>query len=165
MSLWILAISYTIHLLATAVWAAGLLLMCLMVFPAWRVGSLDNNGWLMWQKRLTPWINASLVLLLISGFFQMTNDGNYSGFLTIDSVWAWAMLFKHVAYVVLVLAMGWMQFGLYPSMERTAVLAQKRPQLAQAEHDQLNQQEKRLLTLNVILAVVILVCTGVATAV
>lgn len=165
MDLIILSISYTVHLLATAVWAGGLLLMGIMVFPAWRLGSLENNNWLTWQKRLTPWINSSLVLLLISGFYQMTSDPNYAGFMVIDSTWAWAMLFKHIAYVVLVVAMGWLQFGLYPSMERTAVLAQKRPQLAAAEQAKLDQREKQLLSTNLFLAVVILVCTAIATAV
>lgn len=165
MNFWILAISYTVHLLATAVWAAGLLLMCLMVFPAWQVGSIDKNSWLNWQQRLTPWINGSLVLLLISGFYQMTNDPNYSGFLNIDSTWAWAMLLKHIAYGILVISMAWLQFGLYPAMTRTAVLAQKRPQLAQNEQEKLTQQERKLLTTNLLLAVIILICTAVATAV
>ncbi|MEM7332595.1 MAG: CopD family protein [Chloroflexota bacterium] len=165
MDVLILSISYSVHLLATAVWAGGLLLMAVMVYPAWRLGSVDNNNWLNWQKRLMPWINGSLVLLLITGFYQMTSDTNYTGFLNIDSTWAWAMLFKHIAYVILVVAMVWLQFGLHPSMERTAVLAQKRPQLAATEQAKLEQQEQRLLTTNLILAVVILVCTAVATAV
>ena len=165
MAFWILALSYSVHLLATAVWAGGLLLMCIMVFPAWRIGTLSDNSWLNRQKRITPWINSSMILLLISGFFQMTSDSNYSGFLQIDSVWAWAMLVKHIAYAVLVIVMLWLQFGLYPAMERTAVLATKRPQLATNEQTTQNQQEKRLLTTNVILALVILIYTAIATAV
>lgn len=161
----LLAASYAVHLLATAVWAGGLLFMCLMVFPAWRVGKVTQNNWLEWQKRLTPWVNTSLMLLLISGFYQMTNDSNYRGFLTFDTIWAWAMLIKHVAYILLVVVVAWMQFGLYPAMARTAILAQNRPQLADQEKRLLHQQEKRLLSLNVILAVIILLCTAVATAV
>lgn len=162
---WILAISYSVHLIATAVWAAGLLVMSVLTLPAWRVGQLEGNGWLTVQRKMTPYVNASLVLLLISGFYQMTTDEHYGGFLVLDSVWAWAMLLKHVAYVGVVAAAGWLQFGLYPAMERTAVLAQNRPKLAQAEREKLASQEKRLLQVNIWLAVVILVCTAVATAV
>lgn len=162
---WILAASYTVHLLATAVWAASLFATVVLALPAWRVGQLDQNAWLAWQKKLVPWVNGSLVLLLVSGFYQMTTDANYSGFLVLDSAWAWAMLVKHVAYAGVVGAAVWLQFGLYPAMARGAVLAQSRPKLAETERLRLAQQEKRLLTINIGLAVLILVCTAVATAV
>lgn len=162
---WILAASYTVHLLATAVWAAGLLGMMILALPAWRVGRIDDNAWLTWQAKLTPWVNASLVLLLISGFYQMTTDANYSGFLILDSMWAWAMLVKHIAYAGIVGAAAWLQFGLYPAMRRIAILAQSRPRLAEDERARLEKVEKRLLRVNIGLAAVILVCTGVATAV
>lgn len=165
MNFWILAISYAVHLLATAVWAAGLLLMSVTAVPALRVGTLDDNRWLVWQKRAMPWLNGSLVLLLVSGFYQMTTDPNYNGFLTIDSTWAWAMLFKHIAYGGLIVCTSWIQFSLYPAMERTAVLAQKRPKLAAEERAMLAQREQALLRANLILAVIILLCTAVATAV
>ena len=92
MSLWILALSYWIHLLSTVVWFGGLAVMGLAGLPAFRQGVLEANQWLALQKRFVLWVNGSLVLLLITGFVQMTNDANYNGFLAIDSIWAWAML-------------------------------------------------------------------------
>jgi uncharacterized membrane protein len=162
---WILVFSYWIHLLATVVWFGSLVLMALAAWPALHKGALAANSWLTLQKQLTPWANMSLVLLLITGFVQMTNDANYSGFLTIDSTWAWAMLVKHLAFGLLAVLTVYLQFGLYPAADRIALLADKRPNLAQAEQNKLAQREKQVLWLNLICAAAILFCTAMATAV
>ncbi len=162
---WILVISYWIHLLATAVWFGGLIVLAVSAVPALRQGTIDENAWLALQKKLLPWANFSLVLLLITGFVQMTNDVNYNGFLAVDSVWAWAMLVKHIAFVLLIAVMAYLQFSFYPAIERTKVLAEKRPSLAATEQAKLSKREKQLLWANLLCAVVILFCTAVATAV
>jgi uncharacterized membrane protein len=163
--LWILAISYWIHLLATVVWLGGLALMALVGWPALRQGTLADNQWFLLQKRFMPWANGSLVLLLITGFVQMTNDANYSGFLAVDSLWAWAILLKHVAFVGMALLTAYVQFSLYPAMSRLALMADSRPQLAAAEREKLSQKEGRFLRLNLACAALILLFTAVATAV
>lgn len=165
MSFWLLALSYWIHLLATVVWFSGLALMGLLAWPALQAGSLPHNQWLRWQKRFLPWVNGSLLLLLITGFIQMTNDSNYGGFLVLDGVWAWAMLLKHIAFGLLVGTTAVLQFSLYPALERARLLAEKRPALAAAERQKQQRQEKRLLQVNAVCAAVILLCTAVATAV
>lgn len=162
---WILAISYWIHLLATVVWLGGLALLALVAWPALRQQTLSANQWLALQKRFLPWANGSLVLLLITGFVQMTNDPNYRGFMVIDSVWAGAILLKHVAFGGMVLIGGYMQWGLYPAMDRVSVLLQSKPDLAQTEQEALQQKEVRLLRLNLVCAAVVLLFTAVATAV
>ena len=162
---WILVFSYWIHLLATVIWFGSLVLMGLAAWPALQKGSLAANSWLALQKQLTPWANISLVLLLVTGFIQMTNDINYSGFLVIDSTWAWAMLVKHIAFVLLAIITAYLQFGLYPAANRVQLLLEKRPQLAQQEQEKLAQREKQMLWLNLACAGVILFCTAVATAV
>lgn len=165
MTFWVLVVSYWVHLLATVVWFGGLVIMGVAGLPAFNRGLLDTNQWLGLQKRFILWVNGSLVLLLITGFVQMTNDTNYSGFLTLDSVWAWGMLVKHIAYALLVVITAYLQFGLYPAMERTAVLAQKRPNLAATEQAKLSTTESRLLKINLVCAAFILLCTAMVTAV
>lgn len=162
---WILVFSYWIHLLATVIWFGSLVLMALAAWPALHKGAVAENSWLTLQKRLTPWANISLVLLLITGFVQMTNDTNYSGFLAIDSTWAWAMLVKHIAFVILGVLTGYLQFGLYPAANRIALLANNRPNLAKEEQLKLSAREKQVLWLNLACAAAILFCTAVATAV
>ena len=120
MNFWVLAASYWLHLLATVVWLGGAALMAFIAWPALRQGTLDANQWFQLQKRFLPWVNAALVILLITGFIQMTNDENYHGFLAVDSLWAWAMLLKHIAYAGMVAMTAYMQFILYPAMARLA---------------------------------------------
>jgi uncharacterized membrane protein len=156
MTFWILALSYWIHLLATVIWLGGIALMAFIAWPALRQGTLSANQWFQLQKRF---------ILLITGFIQMTNDENYGGFLVFDGIWAWAMLLKHLAYVGMVALTFYLQFSLYPAMNRLGLLAESRPDTAEAERRKLAQQEVRLLRLNVACATAVLFCTAVATAV
>ena len=165
MAFWILVLSYWLHLLATVVWLGGLALMVLIALPAWRQGTLAANHWLALQQRFMPWANGSLVVLLITGFIQMTNDPNYSGFLAVDSLWAWAILVKHLTFFGMVAISGYTQFYLYPSMRRLSLLAETRPQRAAVEQERLNRREMRLLRLNLFCAAAILLLTATATAV
>jgi uncharacterized membrane protein len=162
---WILVLSYWLHLLATAVWLGGMALMTLVAWPALRKGSLAANHWLVLQQKFLPWVNGSLVLLLITGLFQMTTDENYSGFLVVDSVWAWAILLKHLAFGMMVIITGYVQFSLYPAIERTKLLMEKRPKTATSTQAELQQKEVRLLRINLVCATAVLFCTAVATAV
>ena len=158
-------VSYWIHLLATIVWLGGIVVMVFIAWPAMRQGSLTENQWLNIQRRSLPWIDASLVVLLVTGFYQMTSDSNYSGFLSVDSTWAWAILLKHIAYGVMVVITVVFQAYLYPAMKRLSLLAEKRPELAAAEREKLQRQEIRLLRLNLLCAVIVLFFTAVATAI
>ena len=165
MAFWVLVASYWVHLLATVVWLGGIALMAFIAWPALRQGTLTSNQWFQLQKRFLPWVNAALVLLLITGFIQMTNDENYNGFLAIDGVWAWAMLLKHIAYAGMVALTAYLQFSLYPAMARLALLAQSSPETAAAERDKAAAREIRYLRLNVVAAMLVLLFTAIATAV
>lgn len=160
MSFWVLVFSYWFHLLATVIWLGGLAVTVLVAWPALRRGTLADNQWWGLQQRLLPWANGSLVVLLITGFVQMTNDPNYEGFLVLRSTWALALLVKHVAFGGMVVVGALLQGWLYPAMERARLLAKRRP-----EEGKLAAQERRLLRLNVALAVAVLFFTAVATAV
>ena len=162
---WLLSFSYWLHLLGTAVWFGGMFVVLAVALPALRRQVIDNNQWLALQMALLPWVNASLVILLVTGFFQMTNDPNYGGFLGLDGWWSWAMLLKHVAYVGVVGVSGYLQWSLYPAVERTRLLGQKRPQTVAAEQESLHDQEVRLLWVNAACALLILLFTAIMTAV
>ena len=165
MTFWVLAISYWVHLVATVIWFGGLMIVSVAAFPALRQGELAENQWVTLQRRILPWVNGSLLFLLITGFIQMTNDVNYGGFLVIDGIWAWAMLLKHVAYVAIVGLMIYLQARVYPAMKSTAVFAKQRPKLAAEELETLSRQERQLLRINFVCAMLLLLCTAVATAV
>lgn len=165
MTFWLLALSYWIHLLATVVWLGGLALMALVAWPAWRRKTLDANQWLDLQQRFTPYVNGSLMVLLVTGFVQMTNDPNYEGFLRVDTLWAQAILVKHVAVGAMIVIGTYVQLRVHPAMERAALLAEKRPDLAHDEQESLMQRERKLLRLNLLCAVAVLFFTAIATAV
>lgn len=165
MGFWILVFSYWAHLLATVLWLGGLGATVLIALPAVRSQTISLKQWLMLQKRLAPWVNGSLVVLLLTGFLQMTVDENYRGFLILDSVWAGAMLAKHVAFSGLTAVTIYSQFGLRPAMERLVLLAEQKPQSAAAEQLLLQQRERRWLWINAALAALILLFTAVMTAV
>lgn len=165
MDFWILALSYWIHLLATIVWLGGLALLALVALPALRQGTLATNQWAALQRRFTPWVNASLVLLLVTGFVQMTNDEHYEGFLVLHSLWAQAILVKHVAVAAMIVLGAYVQWRLHPAMERLTLLVEKRPQLAEADQEELLRQERRMLWINLGCAAAVLFFTAVATAI
>lgn len=139
--------------------------MGLVAWPALRQQTLQDNQWLALQKRFTPWVNASLVLLLVTGFVQMTNDSNYEGFLQVNTLWAQAILVKHLAVLAMIIIGGIVQLRVHPAMERLALLAEKRPQLADEEQRALQRREVRLLRWNMVCAAAVLLFTAIATAV
>ncbi len=165
MTFWVLALSYWIHLLATVIWLGGMALMAFIAWPALRRGTLDGNQWFELQKRFAPWVSGSLIILLITGFVQMTNDANYNGFLVFDSVWAWAILLKHIAFLGMVVLTVYLQFFLYPSMTRINDLTATRPDLIAEEQATLSRQEIRMLRINLACAAAVLFFTAIATAV
>ena len=162
---WVLTLSYWLHLLSTVIWLGGLTVMTLVAWPALRKHILDSGQWVQLQRRFTPWANVSLVILWTTGFLQMSADPNYEGFLAVNSMWAQAILIKHVAVV------GMMGFGLYiqwrvhPALTRLALLEKRRPTLAEAERERLIKQENRLVILSLVCAAAVLFCTAIATAI
>ncbi|MFN2222237.1 MAG: CopD family protein [Chloroflexota bacterium] len=162
---WVLTLSYWLHLLSTVIWLGGLALMAIVGWPAVRRHLLDSEQWALLLRRFTPWANASMILLWVTGFLQMTSDPNYEGFLAVNSLWAQALLVKHIA------VLGMMAFGIYvqmrihPALARLALLEQKRPEMARAEREQLARRENQLLRLNLVCASAVLFCTAVATAI
>jgi uncharacterized membrane protein len=161
---WLLALSYWIHLLATIIWIGGIALITLLAWPALQRGTLEANQWWSMQRKFVLWANGSMVLLLITGFYQMTVDSNYAGFLTFDSTWAVAILLKHIAFIGMVIITVYMQAVLYPAMARLALLREQKPGAAVAESDKIQKREILLLRLNLICAVLVLLFTAVATA-
>ena len=165
MAFWFLSISYLLHLLSTVIWLGGLATTVIVTLPAFRQQTLDDNQWLALQRRLVPWINASLAVLLVTGFYQMTQDTNYGGFMVLDGVWAWSMLFKHIAFGGLAAMTLYQQFALYPEMERVRLLARKNTAQFSALQGETRRKEIRLLWFNVGCAATILLFTALMTAI
>jgi len=139
--------------------------MTIVAWPAVRKRILDADQWVTLQKRFTPWANASLVLLWVTGFLQMTADPNYDGFLAVNSLWAQAILIKHLAVIGMMAFVIYIQWRIQPALARLSLLENKQPMLAADKREKLARQEVRLLRLNLICAVAVLFFTAVATAI
>jgi uncharacterized membrane protein len=114
----LLAINYFFHLIATIVWIGGLALLVLVVWPAARQSLEGDPAQASLLKairqRFTPLANLSLVVLIVTGMFQMSADPNYDGMLVIDNDWSRAILLKHVAILGMVIAGVAVQWGVAP---------------------------------------------------
>ncbi len=164
----ILAISYFFHLIATVIWLGGLATMTILVWPATRRALADTPGAaaLLEQirKRFTPLANFSLVVLIFTGFVQMSGDANYDGLLVIDNEWSRAILLKHVAIFGMVLCGLILQFRVTPALERASLLLE-RGKGDPVDYERLQRQEVRLTWVNAGLGLLVLAFTAWATAI
>jgi uncharacterized membrane protein len=146
------------------VWIGGLAALALIFLPAARQ-ALEPAGYARLlnrvQRRLDRLGWLSLLALLATGMFQMSANPNYTGFLSINSTWAAAILVKHIAFAALAGTSAWMTWGILPGLER---LALRGAEAGGAQMDALRAQERRLLWLNLALGVVILGLTALARA-
>lgn len=159
-----LAISYFLHLVATVVWLGGMGLLVLLLYPLQQRDSRWDDALLdSLEARFRPVANFSLLVLLVTGVVQTSEDAHYGGLLNFDSPWSRAILAKHVVMLGMVLIVGFLQFGLEPALERLRLLHQKNPQgpaLAQ-----LRARRRRLMRVNFGLGMLVLLFTASATAI
>jgi uncharacterized membrane protein len=166
MPVYLLALSYWLHLLSTVVWVGGLALMALVVSPglaralgedALRADVLDAL-----RRRFTPLANLSLVVLLVTGMLQLVSDRHYDGLLRLSNTWTRAILLKHVAVGGMIVVGAIMQWQLAPAIERARLLASRQP--GEGDLPALRARERQLLRLNLALGIVVLLFTALATA-
>lgn len=168
---WTLALSFALHLLATVVWIGGLILGTMLVWPEVRAAISRNgeNTALLGlldrlRTRFNPLANLSLLVLIVTGLFQMDKSPFYDGLLVFQNDWSRAILVKHVAVIGMVGVGVLMQFGVIPALERASLLASRGKEQGAADLDRLRRRERQLTALNAALGVLVLVCTAVATA-
>ena len=164
----LLAVSYFFPLVATVLWLGGLALFVIMVWPEARRAFSESPALYAFltrlRKRFYLVTNFSLVVLIITGMFQMPADPNYEGMLDFSNDWSRLILLKHIAIVGMVACGLAIQYGVAPALERTALLVE-RGKGDPAEYGRLRGREVRLTWVNVILAALVLACTAWATAI
>lgn len=160
---WALTISFWLHMLATVTWVGGLATLALLVFPIAR-RTLETQAYADFvrrvNKRLDPLGWFGLSLLTVTGLIQMSANPNYLGFLSFENPWAQAILFKHIAFLGIILISAYQTWSLAPELERQALRRSRGKQVP--EDDQLQRRETRLLSLNLTLGVIVLLLTALA---
>lgn len=155
----ILALSVFFHLVATVVWIGGLILTLVTVWPETRralgEGSDAMRLLLRLRKRLTPFFNLALAVLLVTGMFQMAADENYDGLMQFDNAWSRVILYKHIALLGMMVCGAVLQFGVAPALERLTLLAEK-GKGDPVEYARLRRREVWLTVISAVLGVCIL---------
>ncbi|NDJ62860.1 MAG: hypothetical protein GYB67_17195 [Chloroflexi bacterium] len=163
----ILAINYFFHLIATVVWIGGLLLMVLLVWPTTKNSLRDSPALYTLlsgvRRRFLPLTNLSLVVLIVTGLFQMSLDPNYDGVLQFTNEWSRVILLKHIVVGGMLICGVVLQLGVVPALERMTLLAE-RGKGDPSEWERLHRSEVRLTWINVALGVLTLLFTAWATA-
>ena len=166
---WALSALYGLHLIATVIWVGGLFVQAVIVWPATRgalgPGLLLADVQARWRRVFNPLAWISLAVLVVTGLFQMTADPNYHGTLVIDSTWSLAMLVKHGAAAGMAAIGAISQAVVQPALARAQLqLRRSRPEPAPTGGSALERRETQLLWLNLACAVVVLMCTAIATS-
>jgi uncharacterized membrane protein len=159
MPVWILALSYWLHLLATVTWIGGLLILVVMDRVVGDQGETRDRL----EKDFRPLVNISLIILLFTGFLQMDENAYYEGVLVISNRWSVALLLKHIVYAAMVIVSVVMQWGVQPALTRARLISQRDGDAAREV--QLRRQMKWLASVNLVLGLVVLLLTAFMTAI
>lgn len=162
-----LAISFFAHLVATVVWIGGLVTLTVFVWPETKRVLADNPALFDYltrlRKRFVPLTNMSLVVLVFTGFIQMSANKYYDGVLKFDNDWSRLMLIKHVAIVGMVICGLVLQYMVTPALERASMLRERGKGDA-VEWEKLRRREVQLTWLNALLGLAVLGFTAWMTA-
>jgi putative copper export protein len=163
---WLLVLSLFVHIITTLVWAGGLVLMSLLLWPGFRDRLRDGDALLAQvRKRFYPIATLCLFALVGTGLYQMGKSQYYEGLLEFTNDWSRAMLVKHIAVGGIFVVGGIMQWGIIPALDRAALLASKGKSMPGApDLAVLHRRERRLTFLNAALGVVVFFCTAIVTA-
>jgi putative copper export protein len=162
-----LALSYFAHLIATVIWIGGLVTLTVFVWPETKRVLADSPAIYDFlarlRKRFIPLTNFSLVVLVFTGFVQMTANKYYDGVLKLNNDWSRLLLFKHLAIFGMVICGLVLQYSVTPALERASMLRERGKGDA-AEWEKLRQREVRLTWLNMSLGLAVLGFTAWMTA-
>ncbi len=167
MSEWIIGASFFLHLLATVAWIGGLATLALVVQPVLNraVTEARERARLLEAilKRFQPIANLSLAVLILTGMVQTFTSRFYKGFLRLDNLWAQAIFLTHIAVLGMIIVAGYITFSVQPALKRNALLIAN--DLADEQQiSRVQQQQVRLMRINLILSAVVLLFTAIATA-
>ena len=102
----LIALSYWLHALATAVFIGHFVLLALIYLP---VLSKDGNGLALSgiSKRSRSWLYVAMIFLAITGTYLTIVDPNYLGLGNFGNFWGVMMLIKHILIVGMLLLGFW----------------------------------------------------------
>lgn len=160
---WALVLSYWLHMAAVLVWLGSVTALALIINPsaAKRLGISEQVELFEGvQARLESISWFCLFLIVATGLSQMSVNRNYHGLMGIENTWEAAILAKIVLLIVLAFISGMMSWGLTPKLQRARIRFRRSGEVGDMEA--LRRRQRRLLTLQLGLTILILLATAVA---
>jgi uncharacterized membrane protein len=162
-----ISLSFFFHLVATVAWIGGLVTLAVIVQPVLNHVVTDARERARLNeavfKRFQPIANLSLIVLILTGMVQMSTNRFYKGFLQFDNAWAQAILLKHLVIIGMVALAALITFSVQPALRRNALLVANGV-ADEAESARLQRQQIRLTRINLVLSVLVLFFTAIASA-
>jgi len=156
-----LALLYGVHLLATAVWVGTLVGLTAFGLPG---TAADWPRLWQQQKRVDMALWAGLAGLWATGMFQMDASARYEGFLRVNSLWAAALLTKHILVLAVMALTAWHSLRLLPALRRRAWQARRGTTADPAADAALQRGLRRWAWAQLGLAIAVLLVTAVVRA-
>jgi len=110
MSQFLVALSYWLHALATAIFIGYYLLLSLIYLPVLakpEPATVTGTTLSQISERSRPWLYASLLIFLLTGTYLTFADPNYLGFADFGNLWGILMLIKHLLIVGMIAIGFW----------------------------------------------------------
>jgi len=158
----LLAFFYWLHMLATVVLVGSLSALSWLLLPAMRRSLSERDQVSLMdalQRRLEPLVWFCLGLLIVTGLFQMSVHPNYNGLLATGTRWSLALFVKHLMVVLILEVSAVQTWEVMPAIRR-ALLRPER--LNEEQWQALARRQRRLLSLNMLLSLLVLAATAVA---
>jgi uncharacterized membrane protein len=150
------------HMLATVVLVGSLSALSWLLLPAMRRSLSERDQVSLMdalQRRLEPLVWFCLGLLIVTGLFQMSVHPNYNGLLATGTRWSLALFVKHLMVVLILVVSAVQTWEVMPAIRR-ALLRPER--LNEEQWQALARRQRRLLSLNMLLSLLVLAATAVA---
>lgn len=162
----LVGLSNTAHILATVIWIGWSLLLVAVVAPQALVAyAPDTSGWLASTvRRLPPLAYLALAALGVTGMYQLVAHPNYVDLLALANTWSLLIFIKHLAVVGNAGLMAYLAGVLVPEV-RFQLWAAARGRGDANRLRILARRFRWLAWLNLALGAVVLLMTGLATAI
>lgn len=161
---WILTISYWLHMIATVGWVGSQAIFSLVVIPLSRKNhhALHHHKLLSAiNKRMSSLGWIGLAALTVTGLIQLSANENYTGLVSIANNWSVAILLKHIAFLLILGLSAYQTWSLLPAFERASLL-QIKGRVTPQEQAVLQKRVEWILRVNIVLSAIVLLLTAVA---
>lgn len=161
----VLTLIYGLHMLATVAWIGGLAAFAFIILPAAKKGlpvGAYEPFFIRMSTRLQQIGWFSLVVLIITGLFQMSAHPQYEGILAVNNTWSIAIFAKHIVIGSMVIVSAYVTWILNPAYQRLSLLKSKGALRDEGQLGRLQQREVFALRLMLAIGVIVLLLTALA---